>query len=63
MTIPRAWQQGEIAIIGLGASGLAAAELLARDGARVYASDARATPILERTATPLPCRPNSSQRG
>ncbi|CAA9357078.1 MAG: UDP-N-acetylmuramoylalanine--D-glutamate ligase, partial [uncultured Gemmatimonadaceae bacterium] len=31
---------GEIAVIGLGASGRAAAELLARDGHRVYASDA-----------------------
>ena len=31
---------GEIAVIGLGASGRAAAELLARDGHAVYASDA-----------------------
>ena len=31
---------GEIAVIGLGASGGAAAELLARDGHQVYASDA-----------------------
>ena len=31
---------GEVAVIGLGASGRAAAELLARDGHRVYASDA-----------------------
>jgi UDP-N-acetylmuramoylalanine--D-glutamate ligase len=31
---------GEIAVIGLGASGRAAAELLARDGHQVYASDA-----------------------
>jgi UDP-N-acetylmuramoylalanine--D-glutamate ligase len=31
---------GEIAVVGLGASGRAAAELLARDGHRVYASDA-----------------------
>ncbi len=33
---------GEIAVIGLGKSGRAAAELLARDGHRVYASDAGA---------------------
>mgnify|MGYP001764879100 CR=1 FL=1 len=32
--------RGEIAVIGLGASGTAAARLLARHGARVYASDA-----------------------
>lgn len=33
---------GEVAVIGLGRSGRAAAELLARDGHRVYASDAGA---------------------
>ena len=33
---------GEIAVIGLGKSGRSAAELLARDGQRVYASDAGA---------------------
>ena len=38
--IGAALQRGEIAVIGLGRSGLAAARLLARDGARVYASDA-----------------------
>lgn len=32
--------RGEVAVIGLGASGRAAARLLARDGVRVYASDA-----------------------
>src|SRR5829696_9618867 len=31
---------GEVAVIGLGKSGRAVAELLARDGHRVYASDA-----------------------
>ena len=36
----RGGPSGEIAVIGLGASGRAAAELLARDGHRVYASDA-----------------------
>ncbi|HEY0780073.1 MAG TPA: UDP-N-acetylmuramoyl-L-alanine--D-glutamate ligase [Gemmatirosa sp.] len=33
---------GEVAVVGLGKSGRSAAELLARDGQRVYASDARA---------------------
>lgn len=33
---------GEVAVIGLGASGVAVARLLARDGYRVYASDAHA---------------------
>ena len=32
--------RGEIAVIGLGRSGVAVARLLAREGARVYASDA-----------------------
>ncbi len=31
---------GEVAVVGLGKSGRSAAELLARDGHRVYASDA-----------------------
>jgi len=35
---------GEIAVVGLGKSGRSAAELLARDGHRVYASDASAAP-------------------
>ena len=38
--IEAAVARGEIAVIGLGRSGLAAARLLARRGARVYASDA-----------------------
>jgi UDP-N-acetylmuramoylalanine--D-glutamate ligase len=40
--VPDAWRRpgGFVAIIGLGKSGVAAARLLAREGVRVYASDA-----------------------
>ena len=38
--LPAPWTRGEIAIVGLARSGRAAAELLARAGASVYASDA-----------------------
>ena len=51
--IPRAWRQGEIAVIGLGASGRAAAELLTRDGLRVYASDASSSDGAQRAAAAL----------
>jgi UDP-N-acetylmuramoylalanine--D-glutamate ligase len=37
--IPGAWLQGEVAVVGLGRSGRGAATLLARAGARIYASD------------------------
>jgi UDP-N-acetylmuramoylalanine--D-glutamate ligase len=37
--IPDIWRIGEIAVIGLGKSGTAVSTLLAREGARVYASD------------------------
>ncbi len=37
--IPAQWKSGEVAVIGLGRSGVAASLLLAREGARVYASD------------------------
>ena len=43
----------EIAVVGLGKSGRAAALLLARAGARVYASDASSTPDSEKTASEL----------
>jgi UDP-N-acetylmuramoylalanine--D-glutamate ligase len=36
----RDWSAGEVAVIGLGKSGVAACAVLARQGARVYASDA-----------------------
>jgi len=38
--LPAAWTRGEISVVGLARSGRAAAELLARAGAPVYASDA-----------------------
>jgi UDP-N-acetylmuramoylalanine--D-glutamate ligase len=42
--IPEAWRRGTVAVIGLGKSGVAATRLLAREGVRVYASDAAAQP-------------------
>jgi UDP-N-acetylmuramoylalanine--D-glutamate ligase len=51
--IPRAWRQGEVAVVGLGASGRAATELLVRDGLRVYASDASSSDGAARTAAAL----------
>ena len=44
---------GEVAVVGLGKSGRAAAELLARDGHRVYASDAGAGPAALAAAAAL----------
>ena len=38
--IPDPWRDGVVAVVGLGRSGVAATRLLAREGARVYASDA-----------------------
>ena len=37
--IPSAWRGNEVAVVGLGRSGVAATRLLAREGVRVYASD------------------------
>ena len=51
--IPDAWRRGEVAVIGLMRSGRAAAELLRRDGAAVYASDASDTPALRANAEAL----------
>jgi len=48
-----ALERGEYAVIGLGKSGRAAAELLARAGASVYASDAATTPAAEKAAAEL----------
>ncbi len=45
--------QGEIAVLGLGRSGVAAAELLHRHGARVYASDAGTGDALRAAAASL----------
>ena len=42
--IPESWRAGVVAVVGLGKSGVAATKLLARQGARVYASDAAERP-------------------
>jgi UDP-N-acetylmuramoylalanine--D-glutamate ligase len=42
--IPDAWRRGTVAVVGLGKSGVAATRLLAREGVRVYASDAAPQP-------------------
>ena len=47
------WREGEVAVVGLARSGRAAAQLLARAGTRVYASDAGRTSELEATAAEL----------
>jgi UDP-N-acetylmuramoylalanine--D-glutamate ligase len=39
ITLPEKWRSGEVAVIGLGKSGVAASKLLRRDAVRVYASD------------------------
>src|SRR5690606_23083252 len=46
--IPDEWSRGEIAVIGLGKSGIAASRLLVRRGHRVYASDSGSSPLMER---------------
>ena len=46
--IPEEWSRGEIAVIGLGKSGIAAARLLVRHGFRVYASDSGSSSAMER---------------
>jgi UDP-N-acetylmuramoylalanine--D-glutamate ligase len=42
--IPDAWRHGEVAVVGLGRSGIAATRLLVHAGVRVYASDASTHP-------------------
>lgn len=44
MTLPAAWRGADVAVIGLGKSGIAASRLLDRAGSRVYASDASPAP-------------------
>jgi UDP-N-acetylmuramoylalanine--D-glutamate ligase len=51
--MPREWLTGETAVVGLARSGRAAAQLLARTGAEVYASDMGTSPELEATAAEL----------
>jgi UDP-N-acetylmuramoylalanine--D-glutamate ligase len=45
MTAPAQWRGLDVAVVGLGRSGVAATRLLAREGARVYASDAAPAPV------------------
>jgi UDP-N-acetylmuramoylalanine--D-glutamate ligase len=40
INLPEKWRSGEVAVVGLGKSGVAASRLLRREGVRVYASDA-----------------------
>lgn len=51
--IPEEWSHGEIAVIGLGKSGLAASRLLVRHGYGVYASDSASSPLMERGVAEL----------
>ena len=51
--IPDVWRIGEIAVIGLGKSGTAVSTLLAREGARIYASDAGSGSGVETSAALL----------
>ena len=51
--LPAAWTRGEISVVGLARSGRAAAELLSRAGASVYASDAGTGDAVEHAARAL----------
>jgi UDP-N-acetylmuramoylalanine--D-glutamate ligase len=51
--LPAGWTRGEISVLGLARSGRAAAELLRRAGADVYASDAGTGDAVARAATAL----------
>lgn len=51
--IPDIWRMGELAVIGLGKSGTAVSTLLAREGARVYASDAGSSMAVEMSVSLL----------
>jgi UDP-N-acetylmuramoylalanine--D-glutamate ligase len=51
--LPARWLRGQIAVVGLARSGRSAAQLLARAGADVYASDVSASPAVDATARAL----------
>jgi len=51
--IPDAWRRGEVAVIGLGRSGLAAGRWLAAQGLAVYASDQADSPSTQAAANLL----------
>jgi UDP-N-acetylmuramoylalanine--D-glutamate ligase len=61
--LPAAWTRGEISVVGLARSGRAAAELLARAGAQVYASDAGTGDAVEHAARALEPLGVAVQRG
>lgn len=61
--IPDAWRRGEVAVLGLGRSGVAAARWLAGQGFAVYASDAADTPAVRRAAGELAARGVDAQVG
>jgi UDP-N-acetylmuramoylalanine--D-glutamate ligase len=50
ITLPEKWRSGEVAVIGLGKSGVAASRLLRREGVRVYASDAGSSDLVREGA-------------
>ena len=51
--IPEEWSSGEIAVVGLGKSGLAASRLLVQHGYQVYASDSGSSNAMERGVAEL----------
>ena len=61
--LPAAWTRGEISVLGLARSGRAAAELLRRAGADVYASDAGAGDAVAHAAKALEHLGVSVQQG
>ncbi len=61
--IPAAWRAGEVAVIGLGKSGVAAALLLRREGVRVYASDAAADERTTQAAAALTAHGVAAEAG
>ena len=61
--LPAAWTRGEISVVGLARSGRAAAELLVRAGATVYASDAGTGDAVGHAARALEPLGVSVQRG
>jgi UDP-N-acetylmuramoylalanine--D-glutamate ligase len=52
--IPDGWRHGEVAVIGLGRSGVAVARWLAGHGVRVYASDVGDSPALREAIAAVP---------
>jgi UDP-N-acetylmuramoylalanine--D-glutamate ligase len=61
--LPAAWTRGEISVVGLARSGRAAAELLSRAGAPVYASDAGTGDAVAHAARALEALGVSVQQG